>query len=146
MTLFATHYHELTDLSLTLPRVKNLTMAVKETRDAVVFLRRVIEGASDRSYGIQVARLAGLPKDVIDRAREILSNLESDEVGRDGMPRLARHRAAGARGLKQLALFEGARDESADEVAAELRRLDPNAITPMQALQILFRLAERLKD
>jgi DNA mismatch repair protein MutS len=146
MTLFATHYHELTDLSLTLPRVKNLTMAVKETRDAVVFLRRVIEGASDRSYGIQVARLAGLPKDVIDRAREILSNLESDEVGRDGMPRLARHRAAEAGGRKQLALFAGARDESADEVAAELRRLDPNTITPMQALQILFRLAERLKD
>jgi len=145
MTLFATHYHELTDLALTLSRVKNLTMAVRETKNEVVFLRRLVEGASDRSYGIQVARLAGLPAEVLDRAREILSNLESDEVGRDGMPRLARHRLAGAEGRRQLPLFGGSRDEAAEEVAAEIRGLDPNVVTPIEALRILFRLQSRLK-
>jgi len=146
MTLFATHYHELTDLALTLPRVKNLTMTVKETSDGVVFLRRVVEGTSDRSYGIQVARLAGLPRSVIDRAREILSNLESDEVDRDGMPRLARHRDATRDKRRQLNLFGGEEDPSAEEVLKEIRALDLNALTPLEALQVLFRMNSRLKD
>lgn len=143
MTLFATHYHELTDLALTLPGVRNLTMAVKETAGGVVFLRRVIEGTSDRSYGIQVAKLAGLPRDVIERAREILSNLESDEVGRDGMPRLARHGEAGRR-AGQMELFGGG-DPRAEAVASEIRAIDPETLTPLEALQILFRLRARLR-
>jgi DNA mismatch repair protein MutS len=145
MTLFATHYHELTDLALTLPRVSNLTMAVKEGPDGVVFLRRVVEGSSDRSYGIQVAKLAGLPAGIIDRAREILSNLEVDEVGRDGMPRLARHRDPGRPPEAQLSLFGPPADPREEEVVAEIRALDPDALTPLKALEILHGMKERLR-
>ena len=80
-TLFATHYQELTQLDKHLPRVRNLSVAVKEWNDDIVFLRRVVPGAADRSYGIQVARLAGLPRSVIDRARAILSRLEGEDPG-----------------------------------------------------------------
>ena len=79
-TLFATHYQELTQLSKHLPRLRNFSVAVKEWNDEIVFVRRVIPGAADRSYGIQVARLAGLPLSVIDRAKTILSKLESDDT------------------------------------------------------------------
>ena len=79
-TLFATHYQELTQLGKHLPRLKNLSVAVKEWNDEIVFVRRVIEGPADRSYGIQVAKLAGLPREVIARATEILGKLESDEA------------------------------------------------------------------
>ena len=79
-TLFATHYQELTQLAQHLPRLRNYSVAVKEWNDDIVFVRRVVEGAADRSYGIQVARLAGLPLPVIDRAKTILTQLESDEV------------------------------------------------------------------
>jgi len=144
MTLFATHYHELTDLSVTLGGVRNLTVAVKETPEGVVFLRRVVEGASDRSYGIQVAKLAGLPRQVIERAREILANLESDEVGRDGMPRLARHRDAARERRRQLSLFGSPSDPAAEEVVSVIRSIDPDTLTPMEALQCLFKLRERL--
>ena len=78
-TLFATHYQELTQLEKHLPRLRNFSVAVKEWQDDIVFVRRVVPGAADRSYGIQVARLAGLPLSVIDRAKTILSKLESDE-------------------------------------------------------------------
>ena len=91
-TLFATHYHELSDLALTLPGVKNFNVLVRERGDRVVFLRKVAPGAADKSYGIQVARLAGLPPAVLDRAREILENLEEGELGEAGQPKLARHR------------------------------------------------------
>ncbi len=144
LTLFATHYHELTDLAITKNGVRNLTMAVEESGGEVVFLRRVVEGAADRSYGIQVARLAGLPRGVIARAREILVNLEADEVGRDGMPRLARRGGTAAREAGQLGLFGGGADPALEEMAAEIRRIDPEALTPLEALQVLFRLRERL--
>jgi len=78
--LFATHYQELTQLSKHLPRLQNFSVAVKEWNDEIVFVRRVIPGPADRSYGIQVARLAGLPLSVIDRAKTILSKLESDDA------------------------------------------------------------------
>jgi DNA mismatch repair protein MutS len=146
MTIFATHYHEMTDIALTLHGVRNLTMAVQETPRGVVFLRRVEEGSSSRSYGIQVAKLAGLPKEVLERAREILANLESNEVGRDGMPRLARHRDAGAVPVAQLNLFGRTGGDAADEIAEELRGIDPNAVTPLDALQILARLRRKLGD
>ena len=105
-TLFATHYHELTDLALTLAGVKNYNVLVRETGDRIAFLRRIVPGAADKSYGIHVARLAGLPDGVIGRAREILANLEEGEFGDQGQPKLARPRKgkAGA-SPNQLALF-----------------------------------------
>jgi DNA mismatch repair protein MutS len=146
LTLFATHYHEMTDLSLTLPGVKNLTMAVAESERGVVFLRRVIEGSADRSYGIHVAKLAGLPLEVVDRAREVLANLESNEVGRDGMPRLARHGDAKGKGGRQMDLFGLPGPDPAEEAAEEIRKSDPDRTTPMEALQLLARLRERLRS
>src|SRR5204862_2116465 len=88
-TLFATHYHELTELELTRAGVKNYNVAVREWNDQIIFLRKIIKGGADKSYGIQVARLAGLPQEVIDRAKEILSNLEQAELNADGKPALA---------------------------------------------------------
>ncbi len=92
-TLFATHYHELTDLARTMPGVKNYNVLVRERNDQIAFLRKIAPGAADKSYGIQVARLAGLPDAVIRRANEILTNLEEGEFGDSGQPKLAEHRA-----------------------------------------------------
>ncbi len=91
-TLFATHYHELTDLAVTVDGVRNYSVQVHEQGDRIVFMRKIGPGAADKSYGIQVARLAGLPDTVIERANEILANLEDGEFGDRGQPRLARHR------------------------------------------------------
>ena len=105
-TLFATHYHELTDLARTLPGVKNYTVVVRESGDRISFLRKIVPGAADKSYGIAVARLAGLPAGVIDRAREILSNLEDGELNEAGLPKLARKRVRkAALNEQQLSLF-----------------------------------------
>jgi DNA mismatch repair protein MutS len=92
-TLFATHYHELTDLALTLPNVQNFSVLVKEKGHTITFLRKIVPGAADKSYGIQVARLAGLPDEVIQRAGDILKNLEEGEFGETGQPKLARKRS-----------------------------------------------------
>ncbi|NCC53391.1 MAG: DNA mismatch repair protein MutS, partial [Spartobacteria bacterium] len=89
-TLFATHYHELTDLARTMPGVKNYNVLVREKDDHIAFLRKIVPGGADKSYGIQVARLAGLPMEVIERAKEILVNLEEEEFGEGGQPQLAR--------------------------------------------------------
>ena len=88
-TLFATHYHELTELSKRLPRVKNFNVAVREWNDQIIFLRKIVAGGTDKSYGIQVARLAGVPKPVLDRARDILSNLEQSDLSPGGRARLS---------------------------------------------------------
>jgi DNA mismatch repair protein MutS len=105
-TLFATHYHELTDLALTLPGIKNYNVLVRESGDRIAFLRRIVPGAADKSYGIQVARLAGLPAEVIERAREILKNLEESEFGEGGQPKIAEHRPRRKRDdTDQLRLF-----------------------------------------
>ncbi len=88
-TLFATHYHEMTELAMICKGVKNYNVAVREWNDQIIFLRKIQTGAADKSYGIQVARLAGLPNDVIDRAKEILTNLEASELNAQGKPRLA---------------------------------------------------------
>jgi len=103
-TLFATHYHELTDLALTMNGVKNYNVVVRERNDQIVFLRKIVPGAADKSYGIQVARLAGLPGEVIDRAKEILANLEEGEFSEAGQPKLARQKRK-SRDSAQLALF-----------------------------------------
>jgi DNA mismatch repair protein MutS len=89
-TLFATHYHELTELAQRLPRLKNFNVAVREWRDQIVFLRKIVEGGTDKSYGIQVARLAGVPKEVLERARQILANLEESELTPEGNVRQSR--------------------------------------------------------
>ena len=91
-TLFATHYHELTDLQLAMRGVKNYNVAVREQGDRIVFLRKILPGGADKCYGIQVARLAGLPPAVIERAREVLANLEEGELGESGQPKIARRR------------------------------------------------------
>ncbi|MGH7923520.1 MAG: DNA mismatch repair protein MutS [Candidatus Binatus sp.] len=139
--LFATHFHELTDLARERPRVKNLSMAVREWGNEVIFLRRVIEQPSSRSYGIEVARLAGLPDSIISRAREILANLEQGELDEAGMPRIARDRRA-KEPVPQLGLFSP-KDE---RIVDELRALDVERMTPMDALNALARLAARLKQ
>ena len=89
-TLFATHYHELTELSARLPRLKNFNVAVREWHDQIVFLRKIVEGGTDKSYGIQVARLAGVPKEVLERAKQILGNLEESELTPEGNVRQPR--------------------------------------------------------
>jgi DNA mismatch repair protein MutS len=106
-TLFATHYHELTDLALTMPGVRNYNVLVRECRDRIAFLRKIVPGGSDKSYGIQVARLAGLPQEVVDRAKEILANLEEGELAESGQPKIAKRRA-GPRGRddRQMDLFK----------------------------------------
>ncbi|HXI10980.1 MAG TPA: DNA mismatch repair protein MutS [Thermodesulfobacteriota bacterium] len=133
-TLFATHYHELTDLSLTKERVKNYNMAVKEWNERIIFLRKVVPGGSSRSYGIQVARLAGLPAPVISRALEILRNLETGELNDSGLPRLAFKREAGP-DAGQMTLF-GERDP----VRERLREMEPDSMTPLEALTELHKL------
>ena len=135
-TIFATHYHELTDLADALPSVANLHVVVREWKDDIVFLRKVVPGRSDRSYGIQVARLAGLPAAVVARAREILNGLEHDELSRGGRPALS---AAGAAGNAQLGLFQ-AQAADQDPVHRRLRETDVNNLTPMQALSLLAEL------
>jgi DNA mismatch repair protein MutS len=101
--LFATHYHELTELAGRLPRLKNYNVAVREWHDQIVFLRKIVEGGTDKSYGIQVARLAGVPKGVLDRAKEILRNLEESELTPEGNVRQATRRQQDRDKLKQLA-------------------------------------------
>jgi DNA mismatch repair protein MutS len=102
-TLFATHYHELTELAARLPRLKNFNVAVREWHDQIVFLRRIVEGGTDKSYGIQVARLAGVPKGVLERAKEILRNLEESELTPQGTVRQSTRRQKDRERLKQLA-------------------------------------------
>jgi DNA mismatch repair protein MutS len=106
-TLFATHYHELTDLALTMEGVKNYNVLVREQGERIVFLRKIVQGGSDKSYGIQVARLAGMPQEVIDRAGEILANLEEGEFGETGQPKIASRSKRGKDNPLQMSLFQG---------------------------------------
>jgi DNA mismatch repair protein MutS len=138
--LFATHYHELTEITLVKPAVVNATMAVKEIDGKVLFLRKVVPGAADRSYGIHVAELAGLPAAVTVRAREILGNLEKQELDVKGAPVLARRQGETA-GEGQMLLFT-AQEEL---VLEKLREADVNRLTPIAALSLLAALQERIK-
>jgi DNA mismatch repair protein MutS len=132
-TLFATHYHELTELAATLPGLKNYKAAVREWNDEIIFLRKIIEGGADRSYGIQVARLAGLPEGVVRRAREILSDLEQRD---------AQHPAvASASTEPQPDLFT----PTPHPVIEELIRLDVLTMTPIDALNALDRLQRQAR-
>ena len=138
--LFATHYHELTSLQSSLSRLKCMTMAVKEWKGDIVFLHQVVEGAADRSYGIQAARLAGLPSSVIARAQDVLTQLE-------------KHRDAGTRPdlLADLPLFSAAarptqQEAAKDELRERLAALAPDNLSPRDALELVYelkRLAEK---
>ncbi len=144
-TLFATHYHELTELALTLKRIKNYHLAVKEWKEEVVFLRKIIAGPSDQSYGIHVAKLAGIPRDVVGRAREILFNLEKQELDETGLPRIAR--TSKKRDKSQLLLFQKDQEqEILREMKDELASCDVASLTPLAALNLLSRLVEKLRQ
>ena len=145
-TLFATHYHELTELADIFPGVQNHSIAVKEKGEDIIFLRKIVPGGTDRSYGIQVARLAGLPNEVLTRAREIIAGLEATADLAKG-----RHEAAAARKRQnansdrvQLSLF--AEDEHIHPVIEEIKGLDTMSLTPIEALNILYNLQQKLKE
>jgi DNA mismatch repair protein MutS len=134
ITLFATHYHEVTDLAKTKARVANSNVAVKEWNEQIIFLRKVVEGAADKSYGIQVAKLAGIPQSVIDRAREILVTLERKE--RDLVEETRRKGPA----TKQLGLFSSKEQGIVDSI----RDVDLDTLSPRDALNVLYELKQRL--
>jgi DNA mismatch repair protein MutS len=139
-TLFATHYHELTDLEKSLAGIKNLNVAVREWQDEVVFLHKIVPGAADKSYGIHVARLAGVPREVVDRSKDILAQLEEEHLDASGRAKIARPHAAAKRTQIQLTLF-GADHPLVDE----LRELNVDELTPLAALQRLHAWKEQLK-
>jgi DNA mismatch repair protein MutS len=142
-TLFATHYHELTDLALTKPRVKNCNVAVKEWNEEIIFLRRLVEGSTNRSYGIQVARLAGIPSEVLERAREILKNIEAGELDGRGMPQVSHSKGKTDSALPvQLPLFKTP-DQT---VINTLKKLDVHTMTPLEALNQLDALKGLLQN
>jgi DNA mismatch repair protein MutS len=132
-TLFATHYHELTDLADAFGGVVNCHVAAREWKDDIIFLHKILAGRSDRSYGIQVARLAGLPSSVIARAREILGSLEQDELQRGGKPTLS---GAAPAAQQQLGLFQ-ASSPADEQLREKIREIDINRTTPLDALRIL---------
>jgi DNA mismatch repair protein MutS len=149
-TFFATHYHELTELSLLFPRIKNVHIKVKEWNDQIIFLRKIDKGSCDHSYGIQVARLAGVPKSVIARAKEILINLESMELTPEHKPILARHHIRESKERKDEKtdnLSEGIQmnllDSAQIELVQQLQNMDINSLTPLDALNILAELKSK---
>ncbi|MGY8768191.1 MAG: DNA mismatch repair protein MutS [Pirellulales bacterium] len=141
-TLFATHYHELTDLSSSLPSVRNLNVAVKEWEDKVIFLHKIIPGAADKSYGIYVARLAGVPKTVNERAKQILAQLESEHLDSDGTPKISVKKDRHPKSDIQLTLF-GPQEHPLLE---EIRNLDVSNTTPVQAIQVLHDWVQQLQS
>jgi DNA mismatch repair protein MutS len=141
-TLFATHYHELTELSQTKPRVKNFNIVVKEWNDEIIFLRKLVEGGTNRSYGIQVARLAGIPPAVILRAKKILYNIEQGNYDSTGSAFLFRKEADVKRGPVQLDLFR----QTENPVIDMLSTADISRMTPLEALNFLDELQEKLKS
>jgi DNA mismatch repair protein MutS len=141
-TLFATHYHELTELELLLPGVRNFSIAVREYRDDIVFLHQIVPGGTDKSYGIHVARLAGLPRPVIERAKAILANLEANALGPNEKPSFAPTlETAGPKPRQvQLTLFGSLHAEAIEQ----LKALDLDRLTPLEALATLQRLQREI--
>ena len=143
-TLFATHYHELTELALTRNRVKNYNIGVREWNDTIIFLHKIMKGGTNRSYGIQVAALAGVPPKVVERAHEILKNIEQGEFDHFGKPRIAagknmknKSRAGvSAKHPNQLSLFA----DSLDPVREKLEAIKPDGLSPIEALNLLYEL------
>jgi DNA mismatch repair protein MutS len=143
-TLFATHYHELTELALTRNRVKNYNIGVREWNDTIIFLHKIMRGGTNRSYGIQVAALAGVPPKVVERAHEILKNIEKGEFDHFGKPRIAadkniknkKRAGSAAKHPSQLNLFPG----GLDPVREKLEAIKPDALTPIEAINLLYEL------
>ncbi|MBR6528091.1 MAG: DNA mismatch repair protein MutS, partial [Lachnospiraceae bacterium] len=149
-TLFATHYHELTELEGTLNGVNNYCIAVKEMGDDIVFLRKIIKGGADRSYGIQVAKLAGVPDSVIQRAKELAQELSeaditvrSREIAQAGVPSKKKVPKLDEVDLKQMTLFDTVKE---DDILKELQEMELSSMTPIDALNTLYRLQTRLKN
>ena len=136
-TIFATHYHELTQLADNLVAVRNYNVQVREVGDQVLFLHRLQPGGADRSYGIEVGRLAGLPPAVIKRATELLRLLEAEQI----VPRTGRAPVLTDTTDSQLALF----GVMTHPVVQQLRNVEPNSMTPIQALEMLARLVDEVK-
>jgi DNA mismatch repair protein MutS len=139
-TLFATHYHELTDIANFLPRVKNYNFTVKEHQDEIIFLRKLVEGKSDRSYGIAVAKLAGLPRAVIDRAKIVLAEFEKGEEFsvKSISPGVESGNEIGER--KQTPAVQPS------PILAELQKIDLNQLTPIEALNLIAELQKKIKQ
>ncbi|MBW6514503.1 MAG: DNA mismatch repair protein MutS [Candidatus Syntrophosphaera sp.] len=144
LTLFATHYHELTELENIYPDIKNYNVLVKEFNDQMIFLRKIERGGADQSYGIQVARLAGIPDRVIRRAREILKNLEEHEISPQGLTASIRRKLN--QNSPQLELYEVLADKAAelDPIIAEIKDINLDELTPIEAWQKLKELQDRL--
>lgn len=149
-TLFATHYHELTELEGKINNVNNYCIAVKEQGDDIVFLRKIIKGGADKSYGIQVAKLAGVPDMVIDRAREIVEQLSDNDITEkvqsitvDVKTEKKKAVSYDEVDLEQISLFDTVKDE---DVLNELKEIDISNLTPMDAMNTLYRLQNKLKN
>jgi len=142
-TFFATHYHELTELTTTLKNARNWNVAVREDEDNIIFLHKIVEGTADKSYGIHVARLAGVPTDVVERAKVILDTLESDHLDDSGRTKIPeRKRMSRRHRERQLSLFGPAHHPLLDSI----RQLDLDSMTPLAALETLHRLRTELKE
>jgi DNA mismatch repair protein MutS len=150
-TLFATHYHELTELEGKINNVNNYCIAVKEKGDDIVFLRKIIKGGADRSYGIQVAKLAGVPEMVIDRAKEILAELLDKDI-LERVQNITVPQKSDTKNkidtpdeleLNQLSLFDTVKDE---DVIEELKNIEISTLTPLDALNTLYRLQNKLNN
>ena len=149
-TLFATHYHELTELEGKMSNVNNYCIAVKEKGDDIVFLRKIVKGGADRSYGIQVAKLAGVPKMVIDRAKEIAEQLSDNDILEKVQSIAVDHKDTKHKPVKydevdlsQMSLFDTVKDE---DVIKELKEIDISNLTPLDALNTLYKLQNKLKN
>jgi DNA mismatch repair protein MutS len=143
-TLFATHYHELTELENVLDGVKNFNIAVREWNDQMIFLRKIERGGADQSYGIQVARLAGVPNKVIKRAKQILANLEEHELSPQGLTQKIKKQLS--QQSPQMDIFEAMfeQSEESNEIVEEIRNADIDNMTPRDAMQFLIDLQERI--
>jgi DNA mismatch repair protein MutS len=142
-TLFATHYHELTELEMLYPRIKNYRVTVKEIEDSVIFLRKIERGGIDNSYGIHVAQMAGLPREVIERAREVLFNLEANELSTNHIPRLANRRSGVDADRNQLNIFDYLKKSAVEQ---ELKKMNIENLTPLEALVKLNELKKIITD
>ena len=138
-TLFATHYNELTELALTLEEVKNYNVSVREWGDEIIFLRKIEEGPADKSYGLQVARLAGIPEGIITRAKEVLNNLENEELNESGKPKFATKKIKKRR--EQLDLFSSV----SDSVTSEILGIDTSSLSPEDALARIIELKKKIR-
>ena len=150
-TLFATHYHELTELEGKISNVNNYCIAVKEKGDDIVFLRKIVKGGADKSYGIQVAKLAGVPDIVIDRAKEIVNQLSDNDITEKVQnieikvknDSKSQQKKLDEVDLEQISLFDTVRDE---DVINELKEIEVTTLTPLDALNTLYRLQNKLKN